>query len=103
MSDDHHHDHGHAGHVHAPQNFGRAFAIGIGLNTAFVLVEAACGFVANSTALLADARHNLCSSRIMWCEQTPALILRSALLRASRRMAANSSWFETRARARSSP
>ncbi len=56
---DHHHDHHHAGHVHAPQNFGRAFAIGIGLNAAFVLVEAGYGFVSNSTALLADAGHNL--------------------------------------------
>jgi cobalt-zinc-cadmium efflux system protein len=55
MSHDHH-DHG---HVHAPATFDRAFAIGIGLNTAFVLVEAGYGFVANSTALLADAGHNL--------------------------------------------
>ena len=53
-----HHDHDH-GHVHAPANFGRAFAIGIGLNAAFVLVEAGYGFVSNSTALLADAGHNL--------------------------------------------
>src|ERR1700712_2617097 len=59
MSHDHPHDHGHAGHVHAPANFGRAFAIGIGLNAAFVLVEAGYGFVSNSTALLADAGHNL--------------------------------------------
>jgi cobalt-zinc-cadmium efflux system protein len=57
-SHDHRHDH-HAGHVHAPANFGRAFAIGIGLNAAFVLVEAGYGFVSNSTALLADAGHNL--------------------------------------------
>ena len=58
----HGHDHGaqdHAGHSHAPANFGRAFAIGIGLNAAFVLMEAAYGFVSNSTALLADAGHNL--------------------------------------------
>jgi cobalt-zinc-cadmium efflux system protein len=60
MSHTHHnHDHDHAGHVHAPRNFGRAFAIGIGLNAAFVLVEAGYGFVSNSTALLADAGHNL--------------------------------------------
>jgi cobalt-zinc-cadmium efflux system protein len=58
-SHDDHHDHGHAGHVHAPANFGRAFAIGIALNAAFVLVEAGYGFVSNSTALLADAGHNL--------------------------------------------
>lgn len=49
----------HAGHSHAPANFGRAFAIGIGLNTAFVLVEAGYGLAANSLALLADAGHNL--------------------------------------------
>ncbi|MBS2064888.1 cation diffusion facilitator family transporter, partial [Klebsiella pneumoniae] len=40
-------------------NFGRAFAIGIALNTVFIVVEAAYGFLANSTALLADAGHNL--------------------------------------------
>jgi cobalt-zinc-cadmium efflux system protein len=65
--DDHHHAHhghdhgahGHAGHSHTPANFGRAFAIGIALNAAFVLIEAAYGFVSNSTALLADAGHNL--------------------------------------------
>src|SRR5690348_990081 len=50
--------HGHCGHAHAT-DFGRAFIIGIGLNTAFVLVEAGYGFAANSTALLADAGHNL--------------------------------------------
>ena len=58
---DHHHGHAHhgAGHVHAPANFGRAFAIGIGLNTAFVLVEAGYGVASHSVALLADAGHNL--------------------------------------------
>ncbi|MEW6768273.1 MAG: cation diffusion facilitator family transporter [Pseudomonadota bacterium] len=54
-----HHDHDHAGHVHAPKDFGRAFAIGVALNMTFVLVEAAYGFLSNSTALLADAGHNL--------------------------------------------
>lgn len=54
--DDHHHS---AGHVHAPASFGRAFAIGIALNTAFVLIEAGYGIAANSMALLADAGHNL--------------------------------------------
>ena len=48
-----------AGHVHAPASFGRAFAIGIALNTAFVLVEAGYGIAANSMSLLADAGHNL--------------------------------------------
>jgi len=46
-------------HEHAPADFGKAFAIGIGLNSGFVLTEAAFGFLSNSTALLADAGHNL--------------------------------------------
>ncbi|WP_131118289.1 cation diffusion facilitator family transporter [Lichenihabitans psoromatis] len=53
------HNHGIGGHVHAPANFGRAFAIGIGLNTAFVLVEAGAGVYGHSVALLADAGHNV--------------------------------------------
>ncbi len=52
-------DHGAAGHAHAPPNFGRAFAIGIGLNLAFVAIETFYGIYANSLALLADAGHNL--------------------------------------------
>jgi cobalt-zinc-cadmium efflux system protein len=61
MSHNHseHDHHGHAGHHHAPAGFGRAFALGIGLNTAFVIAEAVYGFLSNSTALLADAGHNL--------------------------------------------
>lgn len=51
--------HGHHGHVHAPANFGPAFAIGIALNTSFVIVEAIYGYTSNSTALIADAGHNL--------------------------------------------
>jgi len=60
-SHDHdHHDHHHgAGHVHSPASFGRAFAIGIALNTAFVVIEAGYGIASNSMALLADAGHNL--------------------------------------------
>ena len=46
-------------HVHAPQTFGFAFAAGNSLNLLFVIVEAIFGFVGNSTALLADAGHNL--------------------------------------------
>jgi cobalt-zinc-cadmium efflux system protein len=38
---------------------GRAFAVGVGLNTAFVVVEVIAGFWAGSLALLADAGHNL--------------------------------------------
>ena len=54
-----HHGHGHHGHSHAPASFGRAFAVGIALNIAFVAIEATYGFLANSMALLADAGHNL--------------------------------------------
>lgn len=38
---------------------GRAFGIGIALNTGFVIVEAYYGWVTGSLALLADAAHNL--------------------------------------------
>lgn len=58
-----HHDHSHAeGHGHdrgPPPDPGRAFALGIALNVAFVAVEAIAGVIADSTALLADAAHNL--------------------------------------------
>ena len=58
---DHHghaHHHGH-GHSHAPASYGTAFAVGITLNIAFVIIEAGAGFVADSVALIADAGHNL--------------------------------------------
>lgn len=45
-------------HSHHHITSGRAFAIGIGLNLAFVGVEVFYGLVANSSALLADAGHN---------------------------------------------
>lgn len=50
-----------AGHVHAhaPNRFGFAFAVGTALNITFVIIEAVFGFLGNSTALLADAGHNL--------------------------------------------
>jgi cobalt-zinc-cadmium efflux system protein len=62
MTHDHHHAHDHshaAGHSHAPADFGRAFAIGVALNTGFVGVEAGYGVLGNSVALIADAGHNL--------------------------------------------
>jgi cobalt-zinc-cadmium efflux system protein len=46
-------------HSHAPASFNAAFAIGIGLNIAFVAIEAFYGWKVNSLALLADAGHNL--------------------------------------------
>jgi cobalt-zinc-cadmium efflux system protein len=55
----HSHGHGRHGHSHAPASFGRAFAIGIALNTGFVAVEAGWGFMSHSLALVADASHNL--------------------------------------------
>jgi cobalt-zinc-cadmium efflux system protein len=55
----HDHAHGGLGHVHAPARFGRAFAIGIALNTAFVAVEVVAGLGGGSVALLADAGHNV--------------------------------------------
>jgi cobalt-zinc-cadmium efflux system protein len=57
-SDHHGHSHGPGGHAHAPKNFGKAFAIGISLNLAFVIVEAGFGLAAHSLALVADAGHN---------------------------------------------
>ncbi len=44
---------------HRPADFGRAFAVGIALNAAFVVVEATFGFLSGSMALVADAGHNL--------------------------------------------
>ncbi len=59
MPHSHDHDHGHEHHHdHGPASFGRAFAVGIFLNTAYVLAEALYGLSANSLALLADAGHN---------------------------------------------
>jgi cobalt-zinc-cadmium efflux system protein len=60
MSAGHDHGHGHAhSHGHAPAEFNNAFAIGIALNIAFVLIEGLYGWKINSLALLADAGHNL--------------------------------------------
>ncbi|WP_135212549.1 cation diffusion facilitator family transporter [Vitreimonas flagellata] len=52
---DHHHDHAH----HHPEPSDKRYTIAIALNLGFVIVEAAAGFFANSTALLSDAAHNL--------------------------------------------
>ncbi|MGE3536489.1 MAG: cation diffusion facilitator family transporter [Candidatus Tectimicrobiota bacterium] len=50
-------------HDHSPRpdtaSYGRAFAIGIILNSSFVLLEAAWGYWSHSLALVADAGHNL--------------------------------------------
>ena len=57
-----HAGHSHSGHSHAhapAPGHGRAFALAVGLNVAIVLVQAVYGVIAHSTALLADAGHNL--------------------------------------------
>jgi cobalt-zinc-cadmium efflux system protein len=59
-----HHHHGHSpghshGHAHAPASFGLAFAVGVTLNTGFVILEVTYGLLAHSLALVADAGHNL--------------------------------------------
>jgi cobalt-zinc-cadmium efflux system protein len=69
----HGHDHGSGGHHHhhAPQaGQGRTFALAVGLNALIVLVQAVYGFLAHSTALLADAGHNLSDVLgllLAWC------------------------------------
>lgn len=45
-------------HDHAPANHGKAFIIGILLNSAYVVMEIIYGLIAHSSALLADAGHN---------------------------------------------
>lgn len=55
----HDHGHGHHHHHHAPVSHGRAFALAVTLNAVFVAIEFTYGFIANSTALMADAGHNL--------------------------------------------
>ena len=56
-SHSHSHSHGH-GHSHGG-DFTKAFALGIALNVAIVLLEAIFGFMSGSMALIADAGHNL--------------------------------------------
>ena len=46
-------------HGHGPANYGTAFAIGITLNLAFVILELIYGRISNSLALVADAGHNV--------------------------------------------
>ena len=49
------HEHAH----YAPIAYAGRFAIGIGLNVVFVIAEVAFGLMSNSSALLADAGHNI--------------------------------------------
>ena len=79
---DHGHDHGHGGHHHHhhvdPNGNGRAFALAIGLNIAFVAIEFGYGFIANSTALMADAGHNLSDVLGLMVAWGAAILTRSA-------------------------
>ncbi len=56
----HDHAHGHGHHHHGPVDVGDwRYALGLVVNLAFVIVEFTAGFLSNSTALMADAGHNL--------------------------------------------
>jgi cobalt-zinc-cadmium efflux system protein len=46
-------------HSHGPADYNKAFAIGVGLNLAYVGAEVVFGLMAHSLALVADAGHNL--------------------------------------------
>ncbi|MGH8224725.1 MAG: cation diffusion facilitator family transporter [Gammaproteobacteria bacterium] len=69
-------------HGHTPSGgarAGRAFGIGIALNVVIVAGEAIAGWIGNSTALLADAGHNLTdilslilAGAAMWLARRPA-------------------------------
>jgi cobalt-zinc-cadmium efflux system protein len=57
----HGHGHGHAhGHAHGPVDTGDwRYGVGLVVNLAFVVCEAIAGVISGSTALMADAGHNL--------------------------------------------
>ena len=55
----HSHSHGHGHHHPPPSSHGKAFALAVTLNALFVVVETVASFISGSTALLADAGHNL--------------------------------------------
>ena len=59
-----------SGHGNTDASFTKAFAIGVGLNLAFVVIEVVFGFLAQSLALVADAGHNLSDVLglvLAWC------------------------------------
>jgi len=69
------HDHA---HLHAPVNFGRAFAIGLALNVGFVVIEVVFGFLSNSVSLVADAGHNLSDALGLGVAWTAAILGKQA-------------------------
>jgi cobalt-zinc-cadmium efflux system protein len=59
-----------SGHSETKASFTTAFAIGVGLNLAFVVIEVVFGFFAQSLALIADAGHNMSDVLgllLAWC------------------------------------
>ena len=61
MAAQHYHsgDHAHGHHHPRPSSHGVAFALAVTLNALFVVAETIASFISGSTALLADAGHNL--------------------------------------------
>jgi cobalt-zinc-cadmium efflux system protein len=76
MGHGHHHSHDHAGHDHHDHDHGHGhdhghhhhgpvdtgdwrYAVGLTINLVFVAIEFTTGLLSNSTALMADAGHNL--------------------------------------------
>lgn len=51
------HAHSHS-YDRAPSTYNRAFAVGVALNLAYVIIQVVFGIIAHSLALLADAGHN---------------------------------------------
>lgn len=77
----HDHDHDHAGHSHAAGGGGSVRRLGaaLGLTSAYLLAEAAGGWLTNSLALLADAGHMLADAASLalalfaaWLARRPA-------------------------------
>lgn len=58
MDNSHNHNHIHTHSPDAHASNGKVFALAIGLNITFVIIEIVYGLIANSSALLADAGHN---------------------------------------------
>ena len=78
---DHGHDHGHHHHHIDPNGNTRAFALAIGLNSLFVAIEFGYGFIANSTALMADAGHNLSDVLGLMLAWGAAMLAKTAITR----------------------
>src|SRR5436190_9785181 len=67
---EHEHQDGARSRPHGRKDFRRAFAIGMGLNIAYVIAQIAFGIGAHSLALLADAGHNfgdVLGLLLAWC------------------------------------